>query len=197
MCLIVRNRFESIGNASCHGLMAHLLVCGVGWWSLHQAGATRRYSINDRAKRTWYLFCILGIKLSTNELLQSAKMDNRLKDRIAIITGGSSGLGAATAIRFANSGARVVVADLKSAGVEKQINDKHGKDKAIFVKVDVTKESEIEAMVAEAAKWGGRVDIICNYAGNVLIDRACETVCLMYQHRSCRRNWTRVEAAGP
>ena len=92
-------------------------------------------------------------------------MDNRLKDRIAIITGGSSGLGAATARRFADSGARVVVSDLNSAGVEKEINDKHGKDRAIFVKVDVTKESEIENMVNEAAQWGGRVDIICNYAG--------------------------------
>lgn len=94
-------------------------------------------------------------------------MDSRLKDRIAIITGGSSGLGAATALRFADSGARIVVSDLKSAGIEKQINDKHGKDRAIFVKVDVTKEDEIANMVAEAAKWGGRVDIICNYAGAV------------------------------
>jgi NAD(P)-dependent dehydrogenase (short-subunit alcohol dehydrogenase family) len=95
-------------------------------------------------------------------------MDNRLKDRIAIITGGSSGIGAATALRFADSGARVVVADLKSAGIEKQITDKHGKDRAMFVKVDVTQETSIESMVAEAARWGGRVDIICNYAGMVL-----------------------------
>ena len=86
-----------------------------------------------------------------------------------IVTGGSSGLGAATAIRFANSGARVVVSDLKSAGIEKQITDKHGKDSAIFVKVDVTKEDEIENMVSEAAKWGGRVDIICNYAGMIAL----------------------------
>lgn len=48
-------------------------------------------------------------------------------------------MGAATARRFADSGARIIVADLKSAGVEKEITDKHGKDKAIFVKVDVTK----------------------------------------------------------
>ena len=93
-------------------------------------------------------------------------MDQRLKDRIAVITGGSSGLGRATAIRFANSGARIVVADLKSAGVEKEITDKHGKDGAIFVKCDVTQESSIEALVKEAARWGGRVDIMCNYAGS-------------------------------
>ena len=92
-------------------------------------------------------------------------MDSRLKDRIAIITGGSSGLGRATAIRFAASGARVVVADLKSAGVEKEITEKHGKDSATFVKCDVTQETDIENMVKEAVKWGGRLDIICNYAG--------------------------------
>lgn len=91
--------------------------------------------------------------------------DDRLKGRVAIITGGSSGLGAATAIRFADSGAKVVVADLKSSGIEKQITDEHGKDVALFVKVDVTQESSIESMVKEAAQWGGRVDIICNYAG--------------------------------
>lgn len=91
--------------------------------------------------------------------------DTRLKGRIAIITGGSSGLGAATAIRFAEVGARVVVADLKSAGVEKKIQDKHGADSATFVKCDVTQESDIEALVKEAARWGGRVDIACNYAG--------------------------------
>lgn len=95
--------------------------------------------------------------------------DTRLKDRVAIITGGSSGLGAATAIRFADSGAKIVVADLKSSGIEKEIQDKHGKDKALFVKVDVTQESSIESMVKEAARWGGRVDIICNYAGTDII----------------------------
>ena len=76
-------------------------------------------------------------------------------------------MGRATAIRFANSGARIVVADLKSSGVEKEIADKHGKDSAMFVKCDVTTESDIENMVKEGAQWGGRVDIICNYAGIV------------------------------
>jgi NAD(P)-dependent dehydrogenase (short-subunit alcohol dehydrogenase family) len=44
--------------------------------------------------------------------------DQRLKGRIAIITGGSSGIGMATAFKFANSGARIIVADLRSGGVE-------------------------------------------------------------------------------
>lgn len=97
-------------------------------------------------------------------------MDNRLADRIAVITGGSSGLGRATAIRFANSGARIVVSDLKSSGVEKEITDKHGAKAATFVQCDVTKESEIANLIKEAAEWGGRVDIMCNYAGELLFD---------------------------
>lgn len=99
-------------------------------------------------------------------------MDSRLEGRIAVITGGSSGLGRATAIKFANSGARVVCADLKSAGVEKEITEQHGKDRATFVKCDVTQESDIENLVKEAAKWGGRLDIICNYAGIASAHRA-------------------------
>ena len=105
-------------------------------------------------------------------LYTTSMKDDRLKDRVAIITGGSSGIGAASAIRFADSGARIVVADLKSSGIEKQIQDKHGKDSALFVKVDVTQESSVENMVQEAAKWGGRVDIICNYAGTHLMAMA-------------------------
>lgn len=95
-------------------------------------------------------------------------MDSRLKDRIALITGASSGIGKATALRFANSGARIVCADLSSAGVEKEITDKHGSGRAIFVKCDVRNESEIQSMIGEAVKWGGRLDIMCNYAGATL-----------------------------
>lgn len=100
--------------------------------------------------------------------MSASLKDDRLKGRVAIMTGGSSGLGAASGIRFADSGARIVVADLKSNGIEKKIQEKHGKDSAMFVEVDVTKEDSIEKMVKEAAKWGGRVDIICNYAGRFL-----------------------------
>lgn len=92
-------------------------------------------------------------------------MDTRLKDRIAVITGASSGLGKATAIRFAASGARVVCADLKSGGVENEIVTKHGANAATFVSCDVTNESQIENLIAEAVKWAGRLDIMCNYAG--------------------------------
>lgn len=92
-------------------------------------------------------------------------MDERLKDRIAIVTGGSSGIGKATALRFANSGARIIIADLNSAGTEDEICEKHGKERATFIKCDVTKEDDIAELVSNAVKWGGRLDIMCNFAG--------------------------------
>lgn len=112
---------------------------------------------------------VLYIHVLKNTLIHVLKntlnMDQRLQDRIAVITGASSGIGKATALRFANSGARVVCADLKSSGVEDEIVKKHGDGRATFTQCDVTQESQIENLVHEAVKWGGRLDIMCNYAG--------------------------------
>jgi NAD(P)-dependent dehydrogenase (short-subunit alcohol dehydrogenase family) len=93
--------------------------------------------------------------------------DERLKGRIAIITGGSSGIGMATAFKFANSGARIIIADLRSSGVEEKIKQQHGEAAATFVSCNVTKETEIGTMVEKAVQWGGagRLDILCNFAG--------------------------------
>lgn len=92
-------------------------------------------------------------------------LDLRLEDRIAVITGASSGLGRATAIRFAQSGAKIVCADLKSAGVEDEITAQYGPKAAVFIRCDVTQEADIEQLIAKAVDFGGRLDIICNYAG--------------------------------
>lgn len=92
-------------------------------------------------------------------------MDKRLQDRIAIITGGSSGIGKATAIKYANAGAKVAVADLRSSGVEDEIRKQHGETAAIFLPCDVTQETDIERTISETVRWAGRLDIICNYAG--------------------------------
>lgn len=95
--------------------------------------------------------------------------DERLKDRIALIVGGSSGLGKATAFRFANSGAKIAIADLHSSGVEEQINQQHGKAAATFIQCDVTQESDVVKMIGQVVRWAGRLDILCNFAG-VLAD---------------------------
>ncbi|GAB7363478.1 hypothetical protein MBLNU230_g3749t1 [Neophaeotheca triangularis] len=94
-------------------------------------------------------------------------MDSRLKDRIAIITGASSGLGKATAHLFARHGARIICADLDAGTTVDEITSHHGPSSATFQKCDVTSEPDIQALITAAVAWGGsdRLDILCNYAG--------------------------------
>lgn len=86
--------------------------------------------------------------------------------RVAVITGGASGIGRAACLKFARKGDRVVVADFnESAGEEtvKLIEAEGGE--AIFVKTDVTKLEAVEALVEKAVDVYGRIDIMFNNAG--------------------------------
>ncbi len=87
----------------------------------------------------------------------------RLKNKVAIITGAASGFGEGMAKRFAEEGAKIVVADLNSKGAEK-VADDIGKA-AIWIQTDVSQRSEIDAMVKAATDAFGRVDIMVNNAG--------------------------------
>jgi 3-oxoacyl-[acyl-carrier protein] reductase len=90
----------------------------------------------------------------------------KLSDRVALITGGASGIGRATAELFAREGARVVVADLNgpaASQVAKQIQSDGGE--AISVQVDVSKAKDVEEMVAYTLSSYGQVDILFNSAG--------------------------------
>lgn len=99
----------------------------------------------------------------------------KLEGKVAIVTGSSSGFGRAIAEAYAREGAKIVCSDLKpdarKEGYEKDISVptheaivKAGGE-AIFVKCDVTKESEVEALVKAAVKKYGKLDIIMNNAG--------------------------------
>ena len=87
----------------------------------------------------------------------------KLKDKIALVTGGARGIGAAIADRYIAEGARVAVADISLAQAEESAA-RHG-DKAIALALDVAKTASIDTAVeAVVQRWGG-VDILVNNAG--------------------------------
>ena len=90
----------------------------------------------------------------------------RLDGKVAVITGAASGIGRATAIKFAGEGAAVVIADLNDEGGEAAVRDcKENAGRAVFQKTDVSAEVEIKALIARAIKEFGRLDIMYNNAG--------------------------------
>ena len=89
-----------------------------------------------------------------------------LKDRVAIITGGSRGMGRAIALRFAEEGCSSVIADLLDKEAEQTVKEVTQKGKkAIYVRCDVTNSNQVKAMVDEAVKKFKKVDIMVNCAG--------------------------------
>lgn len=88
-------------------------------------------------------------------------MVQRLQDRVAVITGGGSGIGLATARRFADEGAKVVIGDMNAEGGRGAADEVGG----LFVQVNVTNADEVDAMFAAAIDAYGSVDIAFNNAG--------------------------------
>ncbi len=93
-------------------------------------------------------------------------MAGQFEGKVALVTGGGSGIGRATAIAFAQQGARVIVADINSeSGPETVKQIKAAGGEATFVSTDVTKADEVAAMVDETVAAYGRLDFAHNNAG--------------------------------
>jgi NAD(P)-dependent dehydrogenase (short-subunit alcohol dehydrogenase family) len=92
-----------------------------------------------------------------------------LKDKVALVTGGTSGIGRATAIAYAQQQAKVVVVVGRrmDEGEETVRLIKEAGGEAIFVQADVTKEADVKAMVDKTVGVFGRLDIAFNNAGTV------------------------------
>lgn len=99
----------------------------------------------------------------------------RLATRIALITGGASGIGLATAQALVAEGACVVIADRDADGAQRVATELGGPDVAIGVAADVTDEAAIEATIAAACLAFGGVDLVVNNAGLSLSRPLLET----------------------
>lgn len=95
-------------------------------------------------------------------------MAGRLENKVALITGGGSGMGRAMAQRFMQEGASVVIADIsgKQDAVAATLNAQGSNaGRAVAVHCDVSDEAQVQAMIAAAESEFGRLDILCNNAG--------------------------------
>jgi 3-oxoacyl-[acyl-carrier protein] reductase len=98
----------------------------------------------------------------------------RLKDKVAIVTGGGSGFGEAIAKRFAAEGAQLVINDVNDAGgtrVAKEIDGAQGQGSAIYVRADVSRNDDMARLIGASADRYGRIDIMVNNAGITHVNR--------------------------
>jgi NAD(P)-dependent dehydrogenase (short-subunit alcohol dehydrogenase family) len=93
-------------------------------------------------------------------------MKAMLAGKVALVTGGSTGIGKASSLAFAREGARVVVADTNVNGGEETVRDiKKSGGEALFIKADVLMAAEVEALVKTTVDTYGRLDCAFNNAG--------------------------------
>src|SRR5262249_34811878 len=90
---------------------------------------------------------------------------SRLKDKVAIVTGGSPGIGREYALRFAREGAKVVVADIREAQAKEVVQEiaNLGGD-GLALAIDVSKEEDTKRLAAATHAHFGRIDILLNNA---------------------------------
>ena len=93
----------------------------------------------------------------------------RLKDRVVLITGGTSGIGEATALLFAREGARVAITGRNSTRGDQVVGRiKDAGTEGIFIQADVSQASDCQRSVEEVERALGRIDILFNKCGRVL-----------------------------
>jgi len=87
----------------------------------------------------------------------------RLKDKVCLITGGASGIGKATAIKFASEGARVIICDVDETAGQAFVNEL-GND-SVFYKINVVDRDEVQGWIDDVVEKYGRIDVLVNNAG--------------------------------
>jgi NAD(P)-dependent dehydrogenase (short-subunit alcohol dehydrogenase family) len=108
--------------------------------------------------------------------------DGRLAGKVAVVTGGTSGLGRAGAIRFAREGANVAVASRREEEGRRVVDEiSSAGGEALFFRTDVRVSQDVEALVAQAEDRFGKIDVLYASAGVMLTGTAPETTDDVYE----------------
>jgi len=103
-------------------------------------------------------------------------MGERLKNKVALVSGGATGVGGAASRLFASEGARLVVLDINASAAEataQAIRAQGGE--ALCVVADVSQAAQVDAAVATALQHFGRIDVLFNHAGSIVVKPFLET----------------------
>ena len=91
---------------------------------------------------------------------------NRLQDKISLITGAAQGIGLATALKFAQEGATVIVCDVKQSAIDEAVKQCEALGAtALGCVMDVTQRDQVDAVIAQVKERFGRIDVLVNNAG--------------------------------
>src|SRR5438067_7028138 len=158
------------GNSPCSRICFFLI------WSKHTSKSsicsrptpdTMTYSCRITSQRSTIFNPLSRYADNKNQKMKTNKMNNgKLNGKVALVTGGTSGIGKTTAIEFARAGAKVVLTgrrEKEGAQVVDEIR-KLGGDGA-FVRADVAKDADVKAMVDFTVSKHGRLDVAFNNAG--------------------------------
>jgi len=114
--------------------------------------------------------------LKLPERTRGGSASGRLREKIAVITGGAGGMGRAAAVQFAAEGAKVAVLDIDEYGgksVEKEIANAGGT--AIFIQTDVSKAAAVDSAIVQVNKQFGTIDTLFSHAGTIIVKPLHET----------------------
>ena len=105
-----------------------------------------------------------------------------LKGKVAVVTGGASGLGRAMALSFAREGMQVAIADIEQARIEATVAELQALGvRALGVRTDVSRGEEVDALAAQVVRDLGGVHLVCNNAGVVPLGMAWESTVADWQ----------------